>query len=61
MAAYLWAKGLIDTPNFIAQQGHNIKRPGQAQVNVLGSRDKITGVAVSGQGYILMSGQVYLP
>ncbi|MEQ6201670.1 PhzF family phenazine biosynthesis protein [Sulfitobacter sp. HNIBRBA2951] len=60
MASYLWAHGLIDTPRFIAEQGHGLGRPGQAQVEVLGPRDAISGVKVSGQGALVMSGQVYL-
>jgi hypothetical protein len=35
-------------------------RAGQAQVEVLGPRDAISGVKVSGQGVLVMSGQVYL-
>tara|TARA_R110002049_G_scaffold29972_4_gene102108 strand:+ start:26181 stop:27065 length:885 start_codon:yes stop_codon:yes gene_type:complete len=61
MAAYLWAQGLIDTPDFVAEQGHGMGRPGQAQVTVLGPRDAITGVQVAGQGTIVMSGKVFLP
>ena len=60
MAAYLWAHGLIDTPMFTAEQGHGMGRPGQAQVEVLGPRDAIAGVKVSGQGALVMSGEVYL-
>lgn len=60
MASYLWAHGLIDQPEFIAEQGHGMGRPGQAQVEVTGTRDAITGVKVSGQGALVMSGQVYL-
>jgi PhzF family phenazine biosynthesis protein len=60
MASYLWAKGAIETPDFIAEQGHSMGRPGQAQVKVLGPRDAITGVDVGGSGFVLMSGQVYL-
>lgn len=60
MASYLWAKGAIETPAFIAEQGHSIGRPGQAQVKVLGPRDAIIGVDVGGSGFVLMSGQVYL-
>jgi len=60
MAAYLWAQGLIDAPRFIAEQGHGMGRSGQAQVEVLGPRDAISGVKVSGQGVLVMSGQVYL-
>ena len=60
MAAYLWHHGLIETPEFTAEQGHGMSRAGQAQVRVLGPRDNITGVDVSGEGFVLMSGQVYL-
>ena len=60
MAAYLWAQGLIETPRFVAEQGHGMGRPGRARVEVLGPRDAITGVKVSGQGALVMSGQAYL-
>ncbi len=60
MASYLWARGLIDRPSFVAEQGHGLGRPGQAQVEVLGPRDAITGVKVSGRGYVVMSGEAYL-
>lgn len=60
-AAYLWTKGLIDTPCFTAEQGHGMGRPGQAQVEVLGARDAITGVRVAGQGRVVMSGDVFMP
>lgn len=60
MAAYLWAHGLIAAPEFTAEQGHGLGRPGQAQVEVLGPRDAISGVKVSGQGALVMSGEVYL-
>ena len=60
MAAYLWAHGLIEIPTFTAEQGHGLGRPGQAQVEVLGARDAIFGVKVSGQGALVMSGEVYL-
>jgi PhzF family phenazine biosynthesis protein len=60
MAAYLWANGLIARPHFIAEQGHGLGRPGQAQVEVLGARDAISSVKVSGQGALVMSGRVFL-
>ena len=60
-ASYLWARGLIETPHFIAEQGHWMGRPGQAQVQVLGTRDAITGVKVSGTGRIVMSGEFRAP
>lgn len=59
-ASYLWAHGLIERPGYVAEQGHGMGRPGMAEVEVLGSRDAISGVRVSGQGAVVMSGQVYL-
>lgn len=60
MAAYLWAERLIKTPHFVAEQGHGLGRPGQAQVEVLGPRDAITGVVVQGAAHVLMSGVLHL-
>jgi len=60
MAAYLWAKGLIDAPAFVAEQGHWMGRPGTAQVEVLGPRDAIEGVNVGGRGVVLMSGLLHI-
>ncbi|WP_295316347.1 PhzF family phenazine biosynthesis protein [Roseobacter sp.] len=61
MAAYLWSHGLIGRPDFVAEQGHAMGRPGQAQVSVLGPHDAITGVEVGGNGVIVMSGTVHFP
>ena len=60
MAAYLWHHGLIETPDFIAEQGHWMGRPGAAQIKVLGPSDAPTGVKVGGQGRILMRGELLL-
>ncbi|MDF0601534.1 PhzF family phenazine biosynthesis protein [Psychromarinibacter sp. C21-152] len=60
MAAFLWAEGLFDGPQFVAEQGHWMGRPGRAQVEVLGSPDAIEGVRVGGQGHILMRGYLTL-
>ncbi|MEL6563506.1 MAG: PhzF family phenazine biosynthesis protein [Pseudomonadota bacterium] len=60
MAAYLWAEGLIETPQFTARQGDNLGRPGHARVEVLGPRDAISGVTVEGAAHVLMSGQLML-
>lgn len=59
-AAYLWHHGLIERPTYTAQQGHWMGRPGDAQVEVLGPRDAIEGVRVSGSGVILMEGTLRL-
>ena len=58
MASYLWAKNLIETPTFVAEQGHGLGRPGQAHVELLGPRNAIAGVRVAGPGYVLMQGEV---
>ena len=60
MAAFLWAKGLINRPDFTAEQGHWLGRPGQAYVEVLGARNAITGVNVGGHGTIVMRGELAL-
>ncbi|WP_372573818.1 PhzF family phenazine biosynthesis protein [Ruegeria jejuensis] len=61
MAAYLWHRGLMDKDSFIAEQGHGMGRPGQARVTRVGPRDAMTGIRVSGQGFVLMQGQVNMP
>lgn len=61
MAAYIWAHDMIAKRNFVAEQGHGMGRPGKAEVRVLGARDAISGVEVSGQGVIVMSGTAHLP
>jgi len=58
-AAYLWKHGLIDAPAYVAEQGHDMARPGQAQVEVLGPRDAISGIRVGGRGVIVMSGDMH--
>ena len=60
MAAYLWHHGMIDTPRFVAEQGHWLGRPGQADVEVLGPPDAIAGVRVGGQGRVIMRGTLSL-
>ncbi|MEP5154737.1 PhzF family phenazine biosynthesis protein [Planktotalea sp.] len=60
MGAYLWQHGLIDGPEFTAEQGHMMGRPGQAAVRVIGGAGAIEGVEVAGNGHILMSGTLHL-
>jgi trans-2,3-dihydro-3-hydroxyanthranilate isomerase len=61
MAAYLWRHGLMPTDSFVAEQGHWMGRPGQARVTRLGPPDAMTGIEVSGKGFVLMRGEVDLP
>lgn len=60
MAAWLWHHGHLPEPAFTAEQGHWLGRPGQARVEVLGPRDAIGGVKVSGHARVLMRGQLAL-
>lgn len=60
LAAYLWSRGMIEDRNFIAEQGHLMGRPGQAQVQVLGAQRNIQGVRVAGHGHVLISGKLHL-
>lgn len=60
MGAYLWHHGLIDSPCFVAEQGHWMGRPGTAQVEALGPRGKPTGIRVGGEGKIIMRGTLTL-
>ncbi len=60
MGAYLWHHGLIDTPRFVAEQGHWLGRPGRAEVEVLGPPDDISGVKVGGSARVVMQGELRL-
>ncbi|WP_170395422.1 PhzF family phenazine biosynthesis protein [Ruegeria arenilitoris] len=61
MAAYLWKYGMMPKDSFIAEQGHDMGRPGQAVVTRVGPSDAMTGIKVAGRGHVLMRGQVDLP
>ncbi len=61
MAAYLWHHGCIETPTFIAEQGHWLQRPGQATVEVVGPRHDITTVKVGGPAVTVIRGTMELP
>ncbi|MBN2551092.1 MAG: PhzF family phenazine biosynthesis protein [Anaerolineales bacterium] len=58
MAAYLWHYGLIERPNFIAEQGHWMSRPGQATVEVIGAPDDILNVKVGGGAVTVLRGEL---
>jgi trans-2,3-dihydro-3-hydroxyanthranilate isomerase len=60
MAAYLWHYGLIDSPEFVAEQGHWLDRPGQAYVTVVGPRDDIATVKVGGAAVTVVRGELAL-
>ena len=60
MAAYLWHYNLIERPTFIAEQGHWLKRPGKAFVEVFGPRSDIEKVTVGGNAVTVIRGQLFL-
>ena len=60
MGAYLWRHGLIDQPKFKAEQGHWMRRPGLAQVEVVGPRDKLETVKVGGSAVTVLRGELVL-
>lgn len=60
MAAYLWRYGLIDTPAFVAEQGHWMGRPGRGSVEVVGPRDAIETVQVGGSAATIVRGELTL-
>jgi trans-2,3-dihydro-3-hydroxyanthranilate isomerase len=60
MAAYLWHYGLIDQPTFIAEQGHWLNRPGEATVEIIGSRDNIETVKVGGSAVVVFRGELVI-
>ncbi len=60
MGAYLWHYGLLDKATFIAEQGHWMKRPGQATVEVIGDRNAIETVKVGGPAVTVLRGELLL-
>lgn len=61
MAAYLWHYGFLDSPKFIAEQGHWLHRPGQAYVEVVGDRNNIATVKVGGSAVSVLTGTLKIP
>ncbi|MBN1304877.1 MAG: PhzF family phenazine biosynthesis protein [Anaerolineales bacterium] len=60
MGAYLWHYQLITKPDFVAEQGHWMGRPGQASVQVIGSPDNIDTVKVGGRAVTVFQGELSL-
>jgi trans-2,3-dihydro-3-hydroxyanthranilate isomerase len=58
MAAYLWHYQLITKPAFLAEQGHWMGRPGQANVEVLGPPEDIDNVKVGGSAVTVLRGEL---
>ncbi len=60
MAAYLWRYGLLDISTFVAEQGHWMGRPGQAWVEVVGTREDMETVKVGGTAVTVIRGELSL-
>jgi len=60
MAAYLWRHELLKTREFIAQQGHDMNRPGVAEVGLVGNFKNIESVRVSGHAVRVMEGSLWV-
>ncbi len=58
MAAYLWHHRLLSKPTFIAEQGHWMNRPGQAQVEIVGPPEDIETVKVGGTAVTVLRGEL---
>jgi trans-2,3-dihydro-3-hydroxyanthranilate isomerase len=51
---------LINSPTFIAQQGHWLGRPGQALLDVVGPPDGIETVKLSGTAVTTIVGELMI-
>jgi trans-2,3-dihydro-3-hydroxyanthranilate isomerase len=60
MGAYLWHYNLIQSPTFIAEQGHWMSRPGAGVVEVVGPRDDIETVKVGGAAVAVLKGELII-
>jgi trans-2,3-dihydro-3-hydroxyanthranilate isomerase len=60
MAAYLWHYQLISSPKFIVEQGHWLRRLGEAEIEVFGAPNEISGVRLGGESQLLISGTINL-
>jgi trans-2,3-dihydro-3-hydroxyanthranilate isomerase len=51
---------MIEKPNFIAEQGHWMGRPGAGSVEVIGPREDIETVKVGGSAVAVLRGELTL-
>ncbi|WP_022824662.1 PhzF family phenazine biosynthesis protein [Hymenobacter norwichensis] len=58
MAAYLWRYAYLAQPDFIAEQGHWLGRPGAVAVHVAGPREAIEFVRIGGTGVVVVEGRL---
>jgi len=61
MGAYIVHYGLRPGPILVAEQGHIIGRPGQGQLEVLGSPGHVQAVRLGGAAITVLDGTLYVP
>lgn len=60
MGCYLWHYGMIKQPEIWVNQGSFLARPGRGKLQVLGDRNDILGVKISGQAVTCMEGSLII-
>ncbi|GAB2940617.1 PhzF family phenazine biosynthesis protein [Hymenobacter coalescens] len=60
MAAYLHQHGYLTQPEYVAEQGHWLGRPGTVQVRVAAAAGAIHTVQIGGTGVVLVEGALTL-
>lgn len=60
MAAYLHHYGYLTAPEFVAEQGHWLGRPGTVQVRVESAAGAVQRVQIGGTGVVLVEGRLTL-
>ena len=60
MAAFLWKYGLISENKFVAEQGHWMNRPGEADIEIIGPPSSIQTIRVKGKAKTLIRGNISL-
>ena len=58
MGAYLWHHGHLGSPDFVAEQGHDMGRAGTVEVRVAGPPDAIEAVQIGGTGVVVLEGSL---
>lgn len=58
MGAYLWKYGLLTKNKFIAEQGHEMGRPGKAFVEAIGDFSDLDSVVVAGTAVTVVDGTI---
>lgn len=58
MAAFLWKYGLISENKFVAEQGHWMNRPGEADIEIIGPSTNIQTIRVKGKAKTLIRGNI---